>query len=242
MGLRTGVVGWYHPYCRVLGQSADSCYWEEYNGRAAAAWDVPSRALNLLQKTWFVAAKQLQAYPVVASGGDAHDRQIATSLFLRIRAKALDTLRNPDLDVVFIHWPIPHPPGVSWPGRHAPLPGYLDNLELTDRIVGEVRQTLEDRGLWDRTLLMITSDHSLRPDLWNSSGLLTAEDQAAAGQHQHPLVPFLLKMPGQKHGIAFDRPIPLSTAADLTIHVLAGRLKNADDLIRYLQALLSDHT
>lgn len=241
-GLRTGVVGWYHPYCRVLGEAADFCHWEEYLGREAAAWDFPFRSLSLLQKTWSVAARQVSMYPAVSGalsaplpGSLEHHRRIATELFQRIRETALEALANPDLDVVFVHWPIPHPPGVLRESLETADPGYLDNLELTDWTVGEVRETLEARGMWERTLLMVTSDHSLRPELWNSSGFLTEEDMAAAGEQQDALVPFLLKMPGQDRGVALTGNVDLSIAADFTIEVLAGGLRENGEAIQYIE-------
>ena len=43
-GLRTALVGWYHPYCRVIGTDLDSCTW--YSARELSpdlSWKVLSQ-------------------------------------------------------------------------------------------------------------------------------------------------------------------------------------------------------
>ena len=62
-----------------------------------------------------------------------------------------------------MHFPIPHPFAI-YDRQHADFAlsshtSYLDNLALVDRTVGEVRRTLERAGLWESTILMVTSDH-----------------------------------------------------------------------------------
>ena len=45
---------------------------------------------------------------------------------------------------------------------------YLDNLALADRILGELRQAMEQAGTWDSTTILISSDHWWRTDYWQA--------------------------------------------------------------------------
>lgn len=170
------------------------------------------------------------------SSDDEYARQATTGIFQRMRRAALSAIADPALDLVYVHWPIPHLPGVIRDAHKRASPGYLDNLELTDTTVGAVRDALEQHGLWDRTMLLISSDHGFRPEIWEGYIGLTAEDRKFVGQTQHPFVPFLLKIPRQECGIVFEKSFSLAAAADLTLAVLRGELRKTDDVVRWLAA------
>ena len=68
----------------------------------------------------------------------------------------LAMLSGGNYDFVYAHWPFPHRPFVKADGSNG---DYGDNLELIDRVVGKVRRTLEAKGVWDESLVIITSDH-----------------------------------------------------------------------------------
>jgi hypothetical protein len=115
-----------------------------------------------------VAERQLSRLPLLARRTRAHERARQRALqaaeYEKVRASARRLLTTADF--VFLHWPIPHPFGIYDPatgrvGAHAES-NYFDNLLLTDRTIGEVRQILESQGVWDEATVILTSDHSLR--------------------------------------------------------------------------------
>jgi hypothetical protein len=226
-GLRVGVVGWYHPYCRVVGEWADVCVWEECPSIPENyVWAMRFGGLHVLEKAWLLSGRQLRAYPALGwvplapadwfAETEEQIRAATGTMLERLRGAALAAVGDDSLDFVYVHWPIPHLPGVTGRG------GYLGNLELTDRMVGEVRLELEQRGLWERTMLLVSSDHPFRPEMWWRE--MTVEDRRAIGPQAAPYVPFLVKMPGTGGAAVWEEPVDVATrAAELTVDVVAPR-------------------
>jgi hypothetical protein len=224
-GKRVGIVGWYHPYCRVVGEWADVCVWEESPSIPENyVWASRFRGLNLLEKVWLVSGRQLRAYPALGwvplapadwfKDTDEHIREAAGTMLERLREAALAAVADEELDFVYVHWPIPHLPGVTGRG------GYLDNLELTDRMLGEVRARLEQRGWGERTMLLVSSDHPFRPEMWWRQ--MTLEDRRAIRAERYPYVPFLVKMPGAGRTEVWEELDVASRAGELTWEFLTG--------------------
>lgn len=73
---------------------------------------------------------------------------------------------------------------------------HLLQLELADRLLGELLDRLESEGLYDDTLLVVVSDHG--------AGFWPGEARRDPGRMSHPedvlSVPLFIKLPGQKKG------------------------------------------
>ncbi len=93
---------------------------------------------------------------------------------------------------------------------------HLLQLGYTDRVLGEVIARLEQVGLWDRSVVVVTADHGVG---------------SAAGRHRRRVthrnfaeilpVPLLIKASGQRQGRLDERPISLIDVLP-TIAELAG--------------------
>lgn len=105
-----------------------------------------------------------------------------------------------------IHHPLPHHPYIlnpdgSYRGPETAawekpnLEGYERNLICLDRVIGQFVSTLIEAGRYEKSLLIITSDHSWRRDPLQDTGLT-----------DEPLthVPLIVKLPGQSDGISVD--------------------------------------
>ena len=59
------------------------------------------------------------------------------------RAETL--IRDQSIDFVFIHLPVPHPPGIydRRAGHQRPTGTYIDNLALADRTLGDLMRILD---------------------------------------------------------------------------------------------------
>jgi len=81
---------------------------------------------------------------------------------------------------------------------------HLLQLGANDRVLGEVIDKLEAEGAWEEALVIVTADHgiSFRPGTGRRRGTDDNLDQVA-------MVPFFVKLPGQKRG-AID-PAPVET-------------------------------
>lgn len=124
--------------------------------------------------------------------------------------------------VYFLHTVLPHGPWRFYPsgtryrrsddghyrlsvGQHPweALRSWQDHLMqvgFADRLLGELLDRLEQRGLYDRSLVIVTADHGLgfAPGMHGRSELLPAQVLP---------VPLLVKLPGQREGQVDDRAV-----------------------------------
>ncbi|NOY27731.1 MAG: sulfatase [Oligoflexia bacterium] len=103
-----------------------------------------------------------------------------------------------------------------------PRPGELDQdrklyaagIRAVDDIVGSLIEALQDRGRWDRTVLIVTADHG---EAFGEHGF----NGHMVGLHQETLhVPLVVRVPGQVAAVV-DRPVS-TTALYATVQKLAG--------------------
>lgn len=151
LGLNSGIAGWYHPYGRVLANSANRIDW------------VPTPVAEQARAATFAGTMFNQIGTMVPF---LHVRRLAvqrvSDLLTRARALALDT----NIHLAFLHLPPPHKPGIcrQHTGEFTPFNfgtsrGYFANVQLADRWLGETRHALARLGLEDRTWLLVSSDH-----------------------------------------------------------------------------------
>lgn len=159
--------------------------------------------------------------------------------YFRIWERALALAADPEFDLVLLHWPIPHPLGIynrsqeSFADiRHS---SYLDNLALADRTLGEVRKAMEKAGLWDKSVLLVSSDHPLRPWEWNYRPTWTDEDRKATAGKESPLIPFLLKLPGERRGVSYQPAFNTVLTHDLLLASLKGEIATPESAMRWLE-------
>jgi len=237
LGLNGALLGWYHPYCRILARDLVSCTWFAYVPGPAQSLAVSTgNQLALLVDTLPLAAR----FDLLGKIGLSFLREAdATAWFLRqyraVHARALDAVRNPELSLVFVHYPVPH-----WPNVYDRFTGrfqtdgrgeYTDSLALTDRTLGEIREALSSSGLGERSAILLTSDHwHLRPG-WRERGEL----KPVVGR-QDQRVPLLLFLPGAGVGTAMDSPVMNVVAQDLALAVLRGELTTTDQAVAWLEA------
>jgi arylsulfatase A-like enzyme len=156
----------------------------------------------------------------------------------RLIAAANEALRDKELGFVFVHLPIPHPPGVSLDELDGSEDhSYLDNLKLADQVLGSFRRTLEEEGTWDRSTVVLVADHGFRP--WPP---YFAGGEDSFSYLVDPLhVPLMLKMPRQDVGVPFDAPVSSAIIYDLSIEILNGRISDAAGAVEWLRERSADY-
>lgn len=119
------------------------------------------------------------------------------------------TLATQRTDLVWAHLPMPHSPAI-WDARHhrvldhqTPGVSNLDNMELADQVLGEVRRILESQGTWDGALVILTSDHWQRKD----SGDHLPPNPGKYERDEGLRVPLLVKWPRQHTSWTVDDPV-----------------------------------
>ncbi len=76
---------------------------------------------------------------------------------------------------------------------------HLLQVQYVDELIGELLTTLEDRGLYEETAIVLVADHgtSFRDDQ-------TTRDMSEAGRSGTAFVPLIVKHPGQTSGVIDD--------------------------------------
>lgn len=78
---------------------------------------------------------------------------------------------------------------------------HLLEVGFTDQLIGRIIGDLKERGRWDETLFVVTSDHGAA---WNSGARRREATRETLGQIA--MVPLFIKAPGQAAGRVVDRP------------------------------------
>ncbi len=200
-GVNVGVVGWYLPYCRIFSTVLSECMWESLN--------TVVRGTEPNLRTSFTS--QLRTL----SPAETRQRHIVRYSDMMSRAKMM--IVDPRLGLILLHMPVPHGP-LMYDRVRGELAAftfsrnwYLDNLALTDRALGELRQSLEDAGMWDTTTILVSADHAMR----RYSNINETMDSR---------VPFLLKMAGQRAEFEYTAPFHALITHDLILTILEGKL------------------
>jgi hypothetical protein len=237
LGLNAAVVGWHHPYCRVLGDSLVRCF-DEPNDPSPALLRETDAAQNGLLKTMGLQLSRLainlydifrpDADSVSIKLNDASLQRRQQHQYFTIRARAYHDALDKQIDFLFVHFPTPHLFAIYDRLRQdftlSSRTTYYDNLALVDRTVGELRHELEKAGLWDSTGILITSDHGLRHELWHGHLSWTPEFDRLLANGSSPLVPFILKLPGSHQGLVYDQSFSSVVEGDLALAVMKSEV------------------
>lgn len=256
MGFNAALVGWHHPYCRVLGDSLVSCT-EVPSGHPTLALlrETSVSDEGVLQAVTFLFQLQLgnlldMLHPsrvdTSENSRDAYVQRRQQQQYFRIRDRAYAEVVDPRIDFLFVHLPVPHPFAIYDRKRgDFTLSGsldYFDNLALVDRTVGEVRRALEQAGLWNTTSLLITSDHGLRPNLWRGRYNWTEELEHLTAAGQSEVVPLIVKVAGQDRGAVYEKPTSNVVTGELGLAILGGQISTAAEAAAWLdQHTLDPH-
>ncbi len=215
MSLRLGIVGIYHPYCRLFPDVYAECVWEPF---------LPGGGLRSAETfTGVLLSHAYKLLPVLYYRGE----HIASAV--RSVAAASAFAADPELDVVFIHLPIPHPPYIydaaagDFTLFNFSSSAYIEQLALADRALGEIRRAMEESGVWRSSALLVTSDHG-----WRFASL--------HGEPRDHRVPFLLKLAGEPVGFEYEARFPSWRAAKLLRGVLTGGVARPDEIAAWLDA------
>ena len=235
MGVNTALIGFYHPYPRILGGDIsesfslpwqtlyqEPLYWRDVHGfrRIRLTFEESLSRIPLLKRQF----KQL-----------AHRREKRTSevIYRELRSRSLELVRRPEMGLVMLHLPVPHPPSIYDRGQKKVTAenntGYIDSLALLDLTIGELRRTMEASGQWDQSFVLLTSDHPLR-------GWEGAEEVTKIRSPKQPRIPFLLKLPGQKTGLRYSPSFNSAVTHDLALAAVRGEFRNSEDVVKWLDA------
>jgi len=212
LGVNTALVGWYHPYDRILGKGLNYCAWYAF------PMFEPARAKTI----GAAMRREIGCIP-----WSFHIRRIFISVCQDSLRESLSLVANPVYGLTLLHLPPPHTPGVYLPDKDRftflGMPkklGYLRNLALADKELGQLRRAMEASGQWDKTWVIISTDHSL-----GVSSLFGPADMR---------VPFIVKPPGASEPITYSPAINTLLTHDLILAILRGEINRQPELFHWL--------
>jgi Sulfatase len=236
-GYSTGLAGWYNPYCRIMPEVLDHCFWTYRESTPANLSPNRSLAVDILRPFHYLLldAKHLFGHGPGSPSEEAHDIRQHSTDYRKLLAAGDAYLADPSINFLFLHMPIPHPYGFydrkkkSFSTRHT---SYIDNLALCDQYLAHIRLLLDQQHQWDSTTLIIMGDHGWRTKLiWVDSATWTDEDAAASHNGEFDDRPaYIVKLPGQETPSRIDEPFPLRHTRALLDSLLQNRLQTAADL------------
>ncbi len=213
LGANTALIGWYHPYDRVLGKGLNYCKWYPF------PMVEPARARTF--------ARALQR-EIVTMVRPFHFNRMYIKICQDSLRESLPLATNATYGLILLHLPPPHGPGIYLPDKNEFTtwgvnfpPGYFKNLALADFELGKLRRAMETSGEWDKTWLIISSDHS-----WGDSS-------SYDGQYD-TRVPFIVKPPGKNKAITYSPAFNTVLTHDLILAILRNQITNQQDLVPWL--------
>lgn len=250
MNGETALVGWVNPYCRLLKQDLSVCQWHSFD---TINDYFPMPLSRIMLRNFQNAANSIPLFSRVSDSveaklyGNFEDKgYLARHLEMMKATESI--LTNPNIDLAFIHLPFPHPPNYYNPDKGdfdqflSPNKSlkhtYLDNLILTDKVLGEIRSTLEKSKLWNNSTVIVSSDHQWRinsylQNLWEIERQLTNEKEDVR-------VPYFLKLKNQNESVVYEKPFNTAITKDLILEIVKGEISTPEEVKVWLDKNLRE--
>lgn len=250
-GVPVSLVGWTHPYCRIFGSKLAQCAWHENPHMSSSqTWAVALRDLRFPQAVFaqmWQEGKGISADPCDGAGlrnlttvGFENYREILRGIVDTQREEVRGFLQSGIKGLRILHLATPHPPGISRePGKSSagddkPDTAFAANYATADAIFGEIRSILEERGEWDSSLVILTSDHGLR-SFWELTSCLAEEDRQLLRHRDERSVPMIVKWPGGTAPATVEEPVSTLLLAPMVRAYLRGEMATPDEFARWVQ-------
>ncbi|HEY0101350.1 MAG TPA: sulfatase-like hydrolase/transferase, partial [Pyrinomonadaceae bacterium] len=243
-GQNTAIIGWYLPYCRLFNRVTTKCYGDSARNM------VDSRDERIIYNMLQLSASSLEAVPLVKrlSGmrlqsiprGDAETVEGLILSYVGLLKESLSAVADPNLGLIFVHLSVPHPP--TFFDREAGVfssrkaNSYLDGLALADRTLGDIRHAMEGAGVWDDTVVLISSDHPWRRNMWyGKKYYFNEEDESLIVSENQRRVPFILKLAGQSKAKVYESSFNTVLSKDLLLAIMQGEVANSESVVEWLE-------
>ncbi len=239
---KTAVAGWFHPYCRIFTHDLDACFWVPgidpnvnvasfHTGLADTMWAEFERyALKFYTDFRF-----FLNLPVTNPDPELV-QQIENYRQLLLRAQSFSA--NADYGLVLLHLNVPHPYGIYNVAIRQlsakPCGTYMENLQLADIALGEIRRSMETAGIWSSTTIIVSSDHWWRTEAWSRDPHWTKAEDAVAPKVPDHRIPFVVKLAGQKNAVNYDSAFNTVLTRALVKAILNGSVQTTSDLTAWL--------
>jgi hypothetical protein len=235
-GSNTALSGWLPPYCRIIGHTLTKCTnWAPRTPLWKGMQEQMRRVIDSLPLASSLMDREPWWQRWLVSNAQSTAQWTYTAMLKEARQWATD----PDLGLIFVHWAFPHFPVIY--DRHRDIlqlnsqGNYFDNLVLVDRTLGELRRAMEQAGLWDSTIVLVTSDHSFRRAFYvtNMPEWPTEENEALSTMSGLQ-VPFILKLSGRNNAVRYEPSFNTVLTHDLVLALLRGEVTSPASVVAWL--------
>lgn len=234
-GWSPGIVGWYNPYCRIFRAELTACWW----GPGVTA-RIPAEVVGASEEHPAIVNAMVLIPAFLFNPGADKSEMIGPrrANFLELVARARHLIRDHSIHFVFLHMPVPHPPGFYDRRTHklCECGNYLDNLVLADDTLATLMHDIDQTPEKDQTTVIVSSDHSWRAPLWRGSDGWTPEEENISNGlfDQRPV--FLVHFPGQISASDVSSPVSELLEHDVIAAMLQGKLQAPQDLLAFAEA------
>jgi Sulfatase len=244
LGYGTAIAGWFNPYCRILPDVLDHCFWTfGFPTQNAMVPGVTLRT-NLMRPLMQIIGSGL-GYRVVSlflqipKINDISAQQHISD-YVALKDAADRILDDQSTGFALLHMPVPHPGGIydrttdTFALRNS---SYVDNLALADKLLGHIRSRLEKSGQWDASTIIVMGDHSWRTKTtWKDSPEWTKEDEIASRGGEFDDRPvYIVKLPEQHTGARIDMPFAALNTRLLLDAFLSQKIRSKEDLATWVR-------
>jgi hypothetical protein len=232
LGWTTGVAGWYNPYCRLLPNVLDRCVWNysepvhsDLSGGLSTTSSVSENMAAMVPfQDRFNSLRHTSSNAAVQTHIDD---------YRSLMNEAKDLIQDPHLRFVFIHLPIPHPPGI-YDRAHDRISDhgtYLDNLALADQSLAAFRDVIQSTPAAANTTLIVSSDHSWRAWVWRPFPEWSEQEERAThgGRFDNRAV-LMVHLPGSDTSHVLSNPVNMLIAHNIVEGLLRGQLHTTADI------------
>jgi Sulfatase len=233
LGWSTGIAGWYNPYCHILEGVLDTCYWQYVAPLSHKLSDQRSAIDNALVFPADLLLSHLRSFDPTPEIIEAHAQEYKD---LMVAADSL--IQNESIRFVFIHLPVPHPPGIysRKTGTLGVKGTYLDNLALADKTLENLLEVIQRTAAGPRTTLVVSSDHSWRTYLWRIDPLWTKEETRVSAGRFDPRPVLLIHFPGENVRELRTERFPELEINSILLAKFRNELRSQGDLDKWLDA------
>jgi hypothetical protein len=236
LGWSTGIAGWYNPYCRLLPDVLDRCFWqysEDSRTPYSRFLDSGSTTMRNLAVIFSFPPSLYRAFHIPPLNYTQPHRQDYADLL----SQSKHLLHDARIRFVLLHLPVPHPPGIYDRARKTMRDSgsYLDNLVLADVTLGVLLQDIQSTPAMKNTTVIVSSDHSWRTFIWKGLPGWSPEEQRVSGGEFEPRPILMVRLPGSHDGQTISRP----TSAMFMHTMLEAMLRNQVHSDADVDALLS---
>lgn len=244
---RIGIIGTYHPYCRIFPEALTFCI--DYTS-ANLIDDSQSSVSTTLYKYLSFIKLHINASvtyfpfkyrffgetPVFALPRQIIPEELNIKSTKEAIAQSKQLVAHPDFDFLFLHLLFPHSP-FFYDEKTKTFAGegnYLKNISLADDTLGNLRQSMENADLWNNSTIVVSSDHSWRLDI-RPINSTDAAYQATNGGKYDPRIPFLIKMKHQQTPFVINKPINTVVTAEMIVKISNGEINTPEELVKFLE-------